>query len=73
MGGSVILALLVSVLGLSTVFTFWYYGSKCLGFLIGAKYQHHYIWFYIVLLVIGAGGADVPRSSVRFRCQSMWR
>lgn len=53
-GGSVILALLVSVLSLSTVFTFWYYGSKCLGFLIGAKYQHHYIWFYIVLVVIGA-------------------
>ena len=54
MGGSVILALLVSVLGLSTVFTFWYYGSKCLGFLIGAKYQHHYIWFYMGLVVLGA-------------------
>tara|TARA_R110002167_G_scaffold47967_1_gene141729 strand:+ start:13240 stop:14604 length:1365 start_codon:yes stop_codon:yes gene_type:complete len=54
MGGEVILALLVSALSLSTVFTFWYYGSKCLGFFIGARYQHHYIWFYIVLVVIGA-------------------
>ena len=54
MGGSVILALLVSALGLSTVFTFWYYGSKCLDFLVGAQYQHHYIWFYIVLVVVGS-------------------
>ncbi len=54
MGGEVILALLVSSLSLSTVFTFWYYGSKCLGFLVGARYQHHYIWFYIVLVVLGA-------------------
>lgn len=54
MGGEIILALLVSVLSLSTVFTFWYYGSKCLGFLIGARYQHYYIWFYIVLVIVGA-------------------
>jgi len=53
-GGGIILAVLVSLLSLSTVFTFWYYGSKCLGFLIGAKYQHHYIWWYLVLVVLGA-------------------
>ena len=53
-GGSVLLALLVSALSLSTVFTFWYYGSKCLGFLIGAKYQHYYVWFYALLVIVGA-------------------
>ena len=53
-GGAVILAVLVSLLSLSTVFTFWYYGSKCLGFLIGAKYQHYYIWWYLVLVVLGS-------------------
>lgn len=53
-GSALILALVVTMLSLSTVFTFWYYGSKCLGFLIGAEYQHRYIWIYIVLVVLGA-------------------
>ncbi len=53
-GGAWLLALLVSVLSMSTVFTFWYYGSKCLGFLIGAKHQHHYVWIYATLVVCGA-------------------
>ncbi len=53
-GGAWLLAILVGVLSMSTVFTFWYYGSKCLGFLIGAQHQKHYIWFYAVLVVIGA-------------------
>lgn len=53
-GGAWLLALLVSVLSMSTVFTFWYYGSKCLGFLIGAKHQHHYVWIYAALVVCGA-------------------
>ncbi len=53
-GSAVMLALVVTMLSMSTVFTFWYYGSKCLGFLIGAEYQHRYIWFYIVLVVLGA-------------------
>lgn len=53
-GGSVIVALLVGFLSMSTVFTFWYYGSKCLGFLIGARFQHHYIWFYVLLVLLGA-------------------
>lgn len=52
--GDVLLCILVSVLSLSTVVTFWYYGSKCLGFLIGARHQHHYVWFYLFLVVLGA-------------------
>lgn len=53
-GSALMLALVVSLLSLSTVFTFWYYGSKCLGFLIGAEYQHQYIWIYVLLVIVGA-------------------
>jgi AGCS family alanine or glycine:cation symporter len=52
--GEGLLAAMVVMLGLSTVFSFWYYGAKCLGFLIGAEHQHHYIWVYCVLVVLGA-------------------
>lgn len=50
----IMVAVLVGVLSLSTVVTFWYYGAKCLGFLIGARHQHHYVWFYLCLVVIGS-------------------
>jgi AGCS family alanine or glycine:cation symporter len=53
-GSGLILVVIVSLLSMSTVFTFWYYGSKCLGFLIGARYQHNYIWIYSVLVVLGS-------------------
>ena len=52
--GEGLLAAMVVMLGLSTVFSFWYYGAKCLGFLIGAEHQHHYIWVYCVLVVLGS-------------------
>ena len=52
--GGRLLAMMVVLLGLSTVFTFWYYGSKCLGFLIGAEHQHYYIWLYTLMVVAGS-------------------
>lgn len=48
------LLITVFCLSLTTMITYWYYGSKCLGFLIGAQHQAHYLWFYAVLVVIGA-------------------
>jgi len=45
---------LVVLFSMSTMFTYWYYGSKCLGYLVGAEYQHWYRYFYIVFIVIGA-------------------
>ncbi|MGB1222056.1 MAG: alanine:cation symporter family protein, partial [Alcanivoracaceae bacterium] len=44
----------VTLLALSTILSFWYYGSKCLGYLVGAEHQHHYIWIYSVLVVVGS-------------------
>ncbi|WP_027329834.1 alanine/glycine:cation symporter family protein [Marinimicrobium agarilyticum] len=52
--GAYLLALVVALLSLSTVFTFWYYGSKCLGFLVGAQHQHHYVWIYTALVILGS-------------------
>jgi alanine or glycine:cation symporter, AGCS family len=45
---------LVTVFSLSTIFAFWYYGAKCLGFLVGAEYQHWYRYFYLLMVVVGA-------------------
>lgn len=55
--GPVLLTVMVFFLSLSTIMTFWYYGAKCLGFMIGAERQHHYIWFYCPLIVLGSIGS----------------
>jgi Na+/alanine symporter len=49
-----LLVLVVVFFSVSTMFAFWYYGAKCLGFLIGAEHQHHYRWFYVLLIVVGS-------------------
>jgi AGCS family alanine or glycine:cation symporter len=55
--GPLLLTVMVIFLSLSTILTFWYYGSKCLGFLIGAQHQHHYVWVYCLLIVAGSVGS----------------
>lgn len=52
--GSWLIIFLIVVFSMSTMFTYWYYGAKCLGFLIGAERQHWYRYFYILFIVIGA-------------------
>lgn len=52
--GPWLIMILVIVFSMSTMFTFWYYGAKCLGFLIGAHHQHWYKYVYVVLIVVGA-------------------
>ena len=55
--GPLLLTIMVIFLSLSTIMTFWYYGSKCLGFLIGAQHQHHYVWVYCLLIIAGSVGS----------------
>ncbi|RKD86452.1 alanine/glycine:cation symporter family protein [Mangrovibacterium diazotrophicum] len=52
--GSYVLLVCVIFFSLSTMFAFPYYGSKCLSFVAGAKYQHLYHYFVVVLVVVGA-------------------
>jgi AGCS family alanine or glycine:cation symporter len=54
MAGQVLLAAQVLVLGLTTIFTYWYYGTKCFSYLAGARWAHHYKYFYLAMVVAGA-------------------
>lgn len=53
-GGIYLLILMVALLSFSTIVTYWFYGAKCLGFLIGAQRQHYYTPCYVLLIVLGA-------------------
>ena len=52
--GVYMLMIMVVFLGFSTIISYWYYGTKCMGFLFGAHRQRWYLWFYTGLIVVGA-------------------
>ena len=52
--GAWLLVVCVLFFSTSTMFAFSYYGTKSLGFLIGAERQHLYNYFYVVSIVAGA-------------------
>jgi AGCS family alanine or glycine:cation symporter len=52
--GEVLLLLVAVILSTTTMFTGWYYGAKCFGFLFGAGIQHHYRWFFVLAVIFGA-------------------
>ena len=52
--GSYILLICVIFFSMSTMFAFPYYGSKCLSFVTGAKYQNWYHYLVVVLVIVGA-------------------
>ena len=49
--GSYLLLIMVFVLSMTTVLTYWYYGSKCMGFLFGSHREKYYLWAYMLLIV----------------------
>jgi len=49
-----LLGFVALILSTTTMFTGWYYGAKCFGFLVGAEWQPHFRWFFIVAVVFGA-------------------
>lgn len=52
--GSYILIICVLFFSVSTMFSYSYYGSKCLGFLIGAERKHYYNYFYVILIIVAS-------------------
>lgn len=52
--GEYILMLCAAIFALTTLFSYSYYGTKCLGFLLGEKYAFLYNYFYIVSILFGS-------------------
>jgi len=52
--GKYLLLLCVAVFSISSLFSYSYYGSKCLSFLIGADKKHYFNYVYIASIVLGA-------------------
>lgn len=52
--GNYLLMICVFVFSLSSLFSYSYYGTKCLSFLIGADKKHYYNYLYILSIIIAA-------------------
>lgn len=52
--GLLALGFVALILSTTTMFTGWYYGAKCCGYLFGAEWQHHFRWFFVLAVIFGA-------------------
>lgn len=52
--GLITLGFVALILSTTTMFAGWYFGAKCFGFLVGAKWQPYFRWFFVVAVVFGA-------------------
>ncbi len=52
--GTWLLIICVFIFSITTMFTYSYYGTKCLNFLVGAERKHYYNYFYLFTIFIGA-------------------
>ena len=52
--GLITLSFVALILSTTTMFAGWYFGAKCFGFLVGAKWQPYFRWFFIAAVVFGA-------------------
>lgn len=50
--GAYLLMICVFIFSISSLFSYAYYGSKCLSFLIGADKKHYYNYIYIISIVL---------------------
>ena len=52
--GKYLLLICVAVFSISSLFSYSYYGTKCMSFLIGAHRKHYDNYFYILSIILGA-------------------
>jgi len=52
--GQYLLLLCIAIFSISSLFSYSYYGTKCLSFLIGADKKHYYNYFYVLSILMGA-------------------
>ncbi len=52
--GDILLLLMVFIFGISTLFTYSYYGVKCFGFLTKIKWGNYYNYFYVGSIIFSA-------------------
>ncbi|MBU2921403.1 alanine:cation symporter family protein [Winogradskyella psychrotolerans] len=52
--GKYLLLICIAVFSMSSLFSYSYYGTKCMSFLFGADKKHYYNYFYILSILIGA-------------------
>ena len=52
--GQYLLMICVFFFSISSLFSYAYYGEKCMSFLIGAERKHYYSYLYIISIVLAA-------------------
>ncbi|WP_452598733.1 alanine/glycine:cation symporter family protein [Pontimicrobium sp. MEBiC01747] len=52
--GKYLLLVCIVVFSVSSLFSFSYYGTKCMSFLLGANKKHYYNYIYILSIIVGA-------------------
>lgn len=52
--GPFLLLVCIAVFSISSLFSYSYYGTKCLSFLFGTRHKHIYNYFYIGSILLGA-------------------
>lgn len=52
--GKYILLVCIAVFSISSLFSYSYYGTKCLSFIAGAHNKKYYLYFYIASILLGA-------------------
>ncbi len=52
--GKYALLVCITVFSMSSLFSYSYYGTKCMSFLFGADNKHYYNYFYVLSILVGA-------------------